>query len=94
MGKYRKKPVTINAFQWFRVTPMKSIPKWLRKAIKDDRITLDRNNGVIIIDTLEGQHISKPGDYIIEGVKGELYPCKPDIFEMIYEKVVDKDEEE
>ena len=40
-----------------------------------------------VIDTLEGKHIVRPGDYIIKGVKGEFYPCKPDIFEMTYEKV-------
>lgn len=41
------------------------------------------------IDTLEGGHIVCPGDWIIKGVKGERYPCKPDIFEMTYEKVPD-----
>lgn len=40
-----------------------------------------------IIDTLEGKHLVCPGDYIINGIKGEFYPCKPDIFEMTYEKV-------
>jgi hypothetical protein len=40
------------------------------------------------IDTLEGGHIVCPGDWIITGVKGERYPCKPDIFEATYEKVV------
>jgi hypothetical protein len=40
-----------------------------------------------IIKTLEGPHIASPGDYIIRGVKGELYPCKPDIFEATYEPV-------
>ena len=39
-----------------------------------------------VIDTLEGKHIVRPGDYIIKGVKGEFYPCKPDIFEQTYEK--------
>ena len=39
------------------------------------------------IDTLEGGHIVCPGDFIITGVKGEKYPCKPDIFEATYEKV-------
>lgn len=40
-----------------------------------------------MIDTLEGKHEVTPGDWIITGVKGEKYPCKPDIFEMTYEKV-------
>ena len=40
-----------------------------------------------VIDTLEGKHVVSPGDFIIEGVKGEFYPCKPDVFEMTYEPV-------
>ena len=40
-----------------------------------------------VIDTLEGKHVVSPGDYIIQGVSGEYYPCKPDIFEKTYEKV-------
>jgi hypothetical protein len=40
-----------------------------------------------IIDTLEGKHLVSPGDYIIKGIQGEFYPCKPDIFEATYEKV-------
>jgi hypothetical protein len=40
------------------------------------------------VDTLEGGHIVCPGDYIITGVKGEHYPCKPDIFAMTYEEVI------
>lgn len=43
-----------------------------------------------VIDTLEGKHIVRPGDYIIKGIKGEFYPCKPDIFEQTYEKVDSK----
>lgn len=42
-----------------------------------------------VIDTLEGKHIVSPGDYIIKGVKGEFYPCKPDIFAQTYEPVDD-----
>jgi hypothetical protein len=41
--------------------------------------------GHMIIQTLEGNHIASPGDWIIRGVKGELYPCKPDIFELTYD---------
>lgn len=44
---------------------------------------------VLIIDTLEGQMTANPGDWIITGVNGEEYPCKPDIFEKTYEKVED-----
>jgi hypothetical protein len=44
-----------------------------------------------VIDTLEGKHIVRPGDYIIKGVKGEFYPCKPDVFELTYEPVTEED---
>jgi len=41
----------------------------------------------LLIPTLEGLHLARQGDWVIKGVKGELYPCKPDIFEMTYEEV-------
>lgn len=47
------------------------------------------NGDHLVIKTLEGDHRADIGDYIIQGVKGELYPCKPDIFEMTYEEVTD-----
>ena len=74
--KYRKKPVVIEATQWFKhgdhpeVVILNGVPP---------------QNGWI--KTLEGGHIVTPGDYIITGIKGEHYPCKPDIFEATYEKV-------
>lgn len=46
-----------------------------------------RSGDTLIIGTLEGPHCASPGDWIIRGVKGELYPCKPDIFAMTYEPV-------
>jgi hypothetical protein len=47
----------------------------------------DKTRGGLIIKTLEGEHIATIGDYIIKGVSGEFYPCKPDIFEQTYEMV-------
>ena len=47
----------------------------------------DKDNPIIVIETLEGNHHASVGDYIIQGVQGEIYPCKPDIFEKTYEKV-------
>jgi hypothetical protein len=41
----------------------------------------------VVIETLEGNMLASKGDYIIKGVKGEFYPCKPDIFELTYEKI-------
>ncbi|NCC96396.1 MAG: hypothetical protein EOM02_06095 [Synergistales bacterium] len=82
--RYRKKPVEVEAFRW---TGKDSdvLPEWLVVAMQQ-RIVAKRYT-YLYIDTLEGTHRADPGDYIIQGVKGELYPCKPDIFEMTYEEV-------
>ena len=80
MAKYRKKPVVIEAFQWMR----DAAPIWWRERTD---LNINVSTGSVFIPTLEGIHEAKPGDFIIQGVKGEIYPCKPDIFEMTYEKV-------
>lgn len=76
--KYRKKPVTIEAVQWAgdNVTEIASFTKSAKFA-----------QDVIYIETLEGTMQANINDYIIKGVKGEFYPCKPDIFEQTYEEV-------
>lgn len=88
--KYRKKPVVIDAFQWTADENQLEDPSWFTKAIENDIVWFENGgteNVTIVIKTLEGNHIGKRNDYIIRRVKGELYPCKPDIFEMTYEKV-------
>ena len=70
--RYRKKPVVIEAVQWFKMGD--------HPAVREHR-----ELGKGFITTLEGVHVVTPGDYIITGVVGETYPCKPDIFEMNYE---------
>jgi len=79
--KFRKKPVVIEAEQFF--------PN--RRPWPDGiyaRTEADLDAFEYMIDTLEGdRHIVSPGDWIITGVKGEKYPCKPDIFEQTYEPV-------
>jgi hypothetical protein len=77
--KYRKKPVVIEATQWF-----KDGDHW---AVAKHQSTDPRLKECGWVRTLEGGHIVRPGDFIITGVKGEHYPCKPDIFEMTYEPV-------
>ncbi len=77
--KYRKKPVVIEATQWF-----KDGDHWAVMRYESHDPDMQSNGW---IQTLEGGHIVTPGDYIITGVKGEHYPCKPDIFEMTYEAV-------
>ncbi len=74
--KYRKKPVVIEAFR----LGYDETPSWI---VDGENISLDRFE----IDTLEGTMTALRGDYIIKGVKGELYPCKADIFEATYDKV-------
>ena len=81
MSKYRKKPVVIEAIQWlghnfieidnFIIVPHETFP----------------SNGIINIPTLEGVMTANIGDYIIKGINGEFYPCKPDIFHKTYEEV-------
>ena len=83
MAKYRKKPVVIEAFKW----TIDEVPKWWRNA---KGIEINVATGSAFIPTLEGIHEARIGDFIIQGVTGELYPCKPDIFEQTYEKVDDK----
>lgn len=83
--KYRKKPIVIEAFR-FQID--NAMPDWFNeKRITNEIITYD--DGTCDIKTLEGVMHANKGDYIIKGVKGEIYPCKPDIFEETYEKVED-----
>nr|CAK6605729.1 unknown function [Klebsiella phage vB_Ko_K4PH164] len=85
--KFRKKPVEIEAFQFqpFLDYSNGTLPGWFASAVIEG-IAID-NGDHLIIKTLEGDHRADSGDYIIRGVKGELYPCKPDIFELTYDKV-------
>lgn len=74
MTKYRKKPVVIDAVQFVG----QKVPGVVRTSL---------TNTGYGIETLEGFHVVTPGDWIITGVKGERYACKPDIFEATYEEV-------
>jgi hypothetical protein len=96
--KYRKKPVVIEAFQMTESRRMDNSewPEWLHSAWNgnnDEPGTLQRASysatlpDLLEIVTLEGNHLVSWGDWIIRGVKGELYPCKPEIFAMTYEAV-------
>ena len=76
--KFRKKPVVIEATQWFK---MGDHPAVVEASLSGMNVHL--------IETLEGDHLVTPCDWIITGVKGEHYPCKPDIFDMTYERVED-----
>lgn len=82
--KYRKIPVEVEAWQ---VGGGETCPDWLDAAMVVGTVKADFDRFGFTIKTLEGDVHASYGDYIIRGVKGELYPCKPDIFEQTYEVV-------
>lgn len=83
--KFRKKPVVIEAWQTF-VGGELDKPEWLKAAIADGKVYYQGGSEpYYTIETMEGSMRANPRDWIIQGVKGELYPCKPDIFEATYE---------
>jgi len=99
MAQFRKKPVVIEAFQMTKEARQdnKDWPQWLNQAWSKDvnsegavwSSQFPESDGTdeLIIGTLEGNHFINFDDWVIQGIKGELYPCKPDIFELTYEAV-------
>jgi hypothetical protein len=97
MTQYRKKPVVIEAFQMTRErrSDNKDWPEWLNEAwnkkwpepgaVSSEDFPSSDGKDRLVIATLEGVHTVSWGDWIIRGVSGELYPCKPAIFEATYE---------
>ena len=83
--KYRKKPIVINAIKYDGI-PMGSAMDFIDQEHSYGEPNAD---GVsqLFIPTLEGEMTAEPGDWIIRGIKGEYYSCKPDIFEATYEEV-------
>ncbi len=81
MAKYRKKPVVIEAFKW----TVDKVPDWW-EVLKGVEINVA--TGSAFIPTLDGTMEARVNDFIIQGVNGEIYPCKPDIFEKTYEEVI------
>lgn len=88
MSLYRKKPVVVEAFKWTGGPDQTEDPEWAIEAIKrGDIYFVDGETNITMrIRTVEGNMTVTPGDYIIKGVKGEIYPCKPDIFAATYEE--------
>ena len=90
MPKYRKKPVVVRAWEFNGTTD--SLPPMNHTAHKlwyreHDRVNDQHFPPTVVVRTLEGDMTAQVGDYIIEGVNGELYPCKPDIFSKTYDLV-------
>ena len=91
MRKFRKKPVVIEAV------------RWQGRSLRDARLFCSQHGlprfsigsrgskTGLIIQTLEGDHVAVCGDWIIKGVKGEFYPCKPDIFRATYDSVEEEE---
>ena len=90
--RYRKKPVEIEAVQWTGLN-LEEIKAFVGKSLIYDIIDTAWEVGkgrpyvIMKIKTLEGDMIASEGDYIIKGISGEFYPCKPDIFKATYEEV-------
>ena len=82
--KYRKKPVVIDAVQWSG-NNLNEILDFMKD--KQPNYYEDDEKKLLTIQTLEGNMIASVSDYIIKGVQGEFYPCKPDIFKQTYEVV-------
>ena len=80
--KYKKKPVVIEAMKLeYNVNSIDAVCEWIGESATKWR------DGNVIIKTLEGDMMASSGDYIIKGIGGEFYPCKPDIFDKTYEEV-------
>ncbi len=93
--KYRKKPIVIEAGQWHEAPDHSEVVPYLFPDSYGNESCVHCTKplqGHGWIDTLEGGHIVCPGDWIIKGIQGEFYPCKPDIFEATYELLHDPEE--
>lgn len=83
--KYRKKSVVIEAIQIdYLANGLKEIENFLGQ---EPKLRENKGDIFVVIETLEGEMKISPNDYLIKGINGEFYPCKPDIFEKTYEKV-------
>ena len=93
MGKFKKKPVIIEAHVFANDRTSYNLLHWINgEQASNNRPFAKWINGELIIPTLEGDHTAIAGDMIIKGVQGEFYPCKPDIFEQTYDAVGVSDE--
>lgn len=91
MKKYKKKPVIIEAMLFDgSFESAKKILQWNKKT----KANINYNENCLLIHTLEGTMTANIGDYVIKGIQGEFYPCKPDIFHQTYELVDDEEREQ
>jgi hypothetical protein len=85
--KYRKKPIVVEAWQFTDDNKNQLLHDLQSEQMNIQPSSSEEGNPVILIPTLEGEMTASIGDYIIKGIRGEFYPCKPDIFEKSYEAV-------
>lgn len=87
MARYVKNPVEVEAFRWTGDADQTDDPVWIVEAIRAGSVRFNRVPEVeMVIQTDSGEVTANPGDYIIRGIHGELYPCKSDIFEATYKR--------
>lgn len=85
--KFRKKPVVIEAIQWDGESATYQAIQAMESVDSDEQVAFCLDDATLEISTLEGVMTAQLNDWIIKGVKGELYPCKPDIFATTYDPV-------
>lgn len=85
VGRYRKKPVVVEALRYVPGETCQDVAAFMGVEHHEADCYDDAE---WIISTLEGEMVASPGDWVIKGVQGEFYPCKPDIFEATYEEVL------
>ena len=89
--KYVKRPIVVEAIQIQRNPPTEEVmnyPLWFIEAIKNLKVRDAEDGSGLVVSTLEGTMLCRWGNYIIQGVNGELYPCDCEIFNKTYEPVV------
>jgi hypothetical protein len=92
MARFRKLPVVIEAFRWTGGPDQIEDPEWIIEAMQkpfEEVGSVFFVASALLVHTLEGVMSASVGDYIIRGVAGEIYPCKPDIFAATYEPVLE-----
>lgn len=88
MPRFRKKPVEVEAVRVADLLGPLMWPDWITEAVDGGDLTVHVDQGRVSIETLEGVMDGATDDWIIQGVMGELYPCKPDIFAATYKPVL------
>ena len=94
MAKYRRKPIVVEAVQYMGKGNLGGdVPEWIWRALESKILEATNGTDPFVIRTLEGDMVVALSDWIIKGVIGKIYPCKPDIFEQTYELVEDEDKD-